>query len=78
MVKIAKCTQLEWSPGTRDPADLYKMAKLYEKDINNKTDLLKLTAPRKPLSGADTSAKTMRKHLLVPLDNSKQYLIKVR
>ena len=29
-------------------------------------------------SGTDTSAKTMRKQVLVVLDNSEQYLIKVR
>ena len=63
---------------TRDVAELYSIAKKYEKDNNEKTELLKLPPPAEPLTGADTSAKTMRKQVLVVLDNSEQYLIKVR
>ena len=57
---------------------MYGIAEKYEKDINEKTELLKAPPPMEPLSGADTSAKTMRKQVLVVLDNSEQYLIKVR
>ena len=63
---------------TKDISELYSIAKRYEKDINEKTELLKAPSPMAPLSGADTSAKTMRKQVLVVLDNSEQYLIKVR
>ena len=49
-----------------------------KKDINEKTELLKLPPPAEPLTGADTSAKTMRKQVPAVLDNSEQYLIKVR
>ena len=63
---------------TRDITDLYTIARKYEKDINEKTELLKVPPPMEPLSGADTSAKTMRKQVLVVLDNSEQYLIKVQ
>ena len=58
--------------------DLHDIAKRYERDIQEKTELLKAPPPMEPLSGADTSAKTMRKQVLVVLDNSEQYLIKVR
>ena len=63
---------------TKDISELYSISKKYEKDINEKTELLKAPSPMAPLSGADTSAKTMRKQVLVVLDNSEQYLIKVR
>ena len=63
---------------TRDLAELFSIAKKYEKDINEKTELLKVPPPTEPLRGADTTAKTMRKQVLVVLDNSEQYLIKVR
>ena len=62
----------------RDPADLYKMAKVYEKDIKNKTDILKQPSPKEPLSPADTCVKTMRKYIVVLLENSETYLIRIR
>ena len=40
---------------TKDISELYSIAKKYEKDIHEKTELLKAPSPMAPLSGADTA-----------------------
>ena len=53
---------------TKDVSELYSIAKKYEKDIQEKMELLKAPSPMAPLSGADTSARTTVSytHLTLP------------